>query len=268
MSSSPNFVDDELILRTVSSAKMVRRAAGRQDPDLSTPPRMAALEINEHDLPDMGVSPVQQDMSLATSDISLSLVSTPKEESQSENREDVAEDGDEEERRRREEEESIELARALMAEEAMAVSYHMSHDYLRYNRDQFSEEDFAALQAAMEEEEEEQVVEGDQEDGGMSYELMLRLGEQMGDVKSERWSRVAREKIACLPTFKYDPSKTIDKDENDCEVKCMVCQFSYETKESLRRLPCGHCFHTECVDQWLMAKDFCPYCRQAIVDEE
>jgi hypothetical protein len=266
MSSSPNFVDDELI-RTVSSAKMVRRAI-RQDLDLSTPPRMAALEIDGNDLPDMGVSPVQQDMSLATSDMSLSLVSTPREESQSDNREDVAEDGAEE-RRRREEEESIELARALMAEEAMAVSYQMSVDYLRYNRDQFSEEDLAALQAAMEEEEEvEQVVEGDQEDGGMSYELMLRLGEQMGDVKSERWSRVAREKIACLPTFKYDPAKTTDKDENDCEVKCMVCQFSYEKKECLRRLPCGHCFHTECVDRWLMAKDCCPYCRQAIVNEE
>ena len=265
MSSSPNFVDDELI-RTVSPAKMVRRA-GRQDADLSTSPRMAALEINENNLPEMGVSPVQQDMSLATSDISLSSVSTPREESQSENREDVAEH-DAEEHRRREEEESVELARALMAEEAMAVSYHMSVDYMRYNRDQFSEEDLAAVQAAMEEDEEADVVEGDEEDGGMSYELLLRLGEQMGDVKSERWSRVAREKIACLPTFKYDPSKTTDKDENDCEVKCLVCQFNYETKECLRRLPCGHCFHTECVDQWLMAKDFCPYCRQAIVNEE
>jgi hypothetical protein len=266
MSSSPNFVDDELI-RTVSSAKMVQRA-DRQDPDLSTPTRMAALEINEKDLPEMGVSPVLQDMSLATSDISLSSVSTPREESQqSENREDTAED-DAEERQRREEEESIELARALMAEEAMAVSYHMSVDYLRYNRDHLSEEDLAAVEAAMQEDDEEEVVEGDEEDGGMSYELLLRLGEQIGDVKSERWSRVALEKIARLPTFKYDPSKTTNKDENDCEVKCMVCQFSYETKECLRRLPCGHCFHTECVDQWLMAKDFCPYCRQAIVDEE
>jgi hypothetical protein len=177
-------------------------------------------------------------------------------------------DETDEERARREEEESIELARALMAEEAMAVSYHMSIDYLRHNRDQFSEEDLAALQAAMEDDEDEgQAVEEEEEDG-MSYELMLRLGERMGDVKSERWARVAREKIAALPTFQFDEKTVKGKDENDCEVKCLVCQFPYETAECLRRLPCGHCFHTDCVDQWLMSKDCCPYCRTAIVEEE
>ena len=58
------------------------------------------------------------------------------------------------ERTSRDEEESIALARALMAEEAMAASYAMSMDYLRNNRDQFSEEDLAALQAAMDDDEE------------------------------------------------------------------------------------------------------------------
>ena len=27
------------------------------------------------------------------------------------------------------------------------------------------------------------------DDGGLSYELMLRLGERLGDVKSERWAQ-------------------------------------------------------------------------------
>jgi hypothetical protein len=175
-------------------------------------------------------------------------------------------DEERQEQARREEEESIALARELMAEEAMAVSYAMSVDYLRHNRDQFSEEDLAALQAVMEADEEE-AQELEVEDDGMSYELMLRLGERMGDVKSERWSRVAREKISALPTFQFDPKTVCGKDENDCEVKCLVCQFQYEKEEGLRRLPCGHCFHTECVDQWLMSKDCCPYCRTAIVKE-
>ena len=175
-----------------------------------------------------------------------------------------------EERRRREEEESIELARALMAEEAMAVSYQMSNDYLRNNRDQFSEEDLAALQAAMEEDEIEAheahgVVE--QEDGTLSYDLMLRLGDTLGDVKTERWQQVAQGKINQLPTFKFDPTKVQGLDENDCRVKCLVCQFSYEDGEDLRHLGCSHCFHTECVDQWLQSKDCCPYCRTAITKE-
>ena len=79
----------------------------------------------------------------------------------------------------RDEEESIALARALMAEEAMAASYAMSMDYLRNNREEFSDEDLAALQAAMDDDEDgiaETSEDQSQEDGGMSYELMLRLG--------------------------------------------------------------------------------------------
>jgi hypothetical protein len=179
-------------------------------------------------------------------------------------REGATEETDEE-RARREEEESIALAQALMAEEALAVSYAMSADYLRHNRDQFSEEDLAALQAAMAEDEEEVEVEADDGDD-MSYELMLRLGERLGDVKSERWARVAQEKIAALPTLRFDPETARGKDDNDCDVKCLVCQFPYEKGDVLRRLPCMHCFHAECVDQWLKSKDCCPYCRTTIVE--
>jgi len=180
-------------------------------------------------------------------------------------------DESEEERRRQEEEESIALARALMAEEAMAVSYQMSNDYLRNNRDQFSEEDLAALQAAMEEDEiEAQEAHGvvEEEDGTLSYDLMLRLGDALGDVKTERWQQVAQGKINQIPTFKFDPTKAQGLDENDCRVKCLVCQFSYEQDEELRQLRCSHCFHAECVDQWLQSKDCCPYCRTAITKEE
>ena len=171
------------------------------------------------------------------------------------------------EQAQRAEEESIALARALMAEEAMAVSYHMSVDYLRNNRDQFSEEDLAALQAAMDDDEEPAEAE-EHDESNMSYDMMLRLGEALGDVKTERWEQVAHEKINALPTFTFDPKLAEGKDENDCEVKCLVCQFSYEKGDKLRRLPCSHCFHSECVDQWLVSKDFCPYCRTAIVKEE
>lgn len=177
----------------------------------------------------------------------------------------------EENRIRREEDESIALARALMAEEAMAASFQMSSDYLRNNRDQFSEEDLAALQAAMEEDEQEaQEAHGvvEDEDGALSYEMMLRLGETLGDVKSERWAQVAQTKIEKLPTFTFHPDNVCGMDENDCRVKCLVCQFAYEKDEALRKLPCEHCFHSECVDQWLQTKDCCPYCRTAIVEED
>ncbi len=215
-------------------------------------------------------SPIHVDHQEESRDALSNDPSNHEPETRGNRREDQHQDGradpdDEEERRQREEEESIALARALMAEEAMAVSYHMSVDYLLHNRDQFSEEDLAALQAAMEENEPDEEIEED-EDGGMSYDMMLRLGERLGDVKSERWSRIAQEKINKLPTFQFAPESVKDKDENDCTVKCLVCQFPYENKECLRQLPCGHCFHRDCIDQWLLSKDFCPYCRKPIID--
>jgi len=176
------------------------------------------------------------------------------------------------ERAQREEEESLELARALMAEEAMA-SYAQSVDYLRNNNDQFSEEDLAALQAVMDEEQYQHEVEInadaeealDDDENGDSYEFMLRLGDRIGDVKTERWAQVAQQRIDRLIIVKFDPERVSKKkDINDCDVKCLVCQEEYCKGEYMRQLPCGHCFHKTCVDQWLLSKDFCPYCRTTL----
>ncbi|CAB9499628.1 protein ligase Arkadia [Seminavis robusta] len=189
-----------------------------------------------------------------------------------------------EERAQREEEESIALAQMLMAEEAMA-SHRASADFLRMNSDHFSPEDFEALQNALQEEEqadyEEEVDEEAEESQEMSYEALLRLGERLGDVKTDRWTMIADKEIEKLKTFQYDPEKLnntngtsgVDqegrtKDIDDSEIKCLVCQFPYEKGDDLRRLPCGHCFHKDCVDQWLKTKDVCAYCRQSIRPEE
>ena len=176
----------------------------------------------------------------------------------------------EEERRRREEEmQSIELARQMMAEEAMAA-HHIGANFLRDNADQYSQEDLAALEAAIAEEDpltngvEEEEEEGE---GDLSYDHLLRLGEQIGDVKSERWAMVAQTHIDKLPTLQFEPSMAEGKEENHTEVKCQVCQCPYEADETLRRLPCGHCFHVDCVDQWLKTKDTCCFCKKSIVQE-
>lgn len=170
----------------------------------------------------------------------------------------------EEARRQREEQESLELARALMAEEAMA-SYAQHFQIIR-DSNQLSEEDQEAWRAALQEEEREQVEEFEDEDGNMSYDAMLQLGERIGDVKTERWTMIAQREISKLLTFVFDASAAVDEsNKDDSEHKCLVCQCEYENNETLRRLPCGHCFHRECCDNWLRTKDFCPYCRQSIV---
>lgn len=159
------------------------------------------------------------------------------------------------------------------AEEAMA-SYAMSTEFLRQNSDQFSTEDFAALQAAMAEEDPGANVDNEEEGNDddslvesqeLSYDALLRLGEQIGDVKEERWALIASEKIRQLPTLLWTLSMAVGKEENHTLVKCQVCQFPYENGEELRNLPiCGHYFHRECVDSWLQTKNTCALCRKAI----
>jgi len=184
-----------------------------------------------------------------------------------------SEEETEEVRRLREEAESEALARQFMAEEAM-FSYNESAHFLQENANEYSEEDLAALRAIMAEENPvlEGELEGDEEEGmdsaDMSYEALLNLGERIGDVKSERWAMRAKHEIAKLPSNKFCMSMAKGKDENDSGVKCLVCQFAYEEGETIRLLPCMHYFHHECVDQWLMAKDCCPYCRQCIIVED
>ena len=43
--------------------------------------------------------------------------------------------------------------------------------------------------------------------------------------------------------------------------KCTICLSEFEVEEDVRRLPCMHLFHVECVDQWLGQNKRCPICR-------
>lgn len=174
-----------------------------------------------------------------------------------------------EQRIAREQQESEDLARQLMADEAMA-SYSLSVNYLQDNADAFSPEDLAAFNIALTEEEQFGVDEIDEEFDesieDLSYDAMLRLGERMGDVKEERWRMVSKKEIAKLPTVTYKESLLGKSNAGDDSLhSCLVCQCCYENGETLRKLPCKHQFHKDCVDQWLHSKDFCPYCRQSIV---
>jgi len=197
-------------------------------------------------------------------DVEIQSPSTPDPQ---EHEEEEEEEETEEERIQREMEESEALARAMMAEEAMAT-YHMSIENLRDNAEHFSEEDLAALAACMAEEDPEEDEAGESDDSHeMSYDALLRLGERIGDVKEERWACVAHDKIEKIPTLLFKPSMAEGKDENHTEVKCLICQENYEEGEELRCLPCQHCFHKDCVDTWLSTKDTCAFCRKSIESE-
>nr|CAB3265646.1 RING finger protein 215-like [Phallusia mammillata] len=50
--------------------------------------------------------------------------------------------------------------------------------------------------------------------------------------------------------------------------RCAVCLDNYYSLQRLRVLPCGHRFHINCVDPWLLTRRTCPLCKYDILGEE
>ncbi|CAI0554598.1 unnamed protein product [Linum tenue] len=49
--------------------------------------------------------------------------------------------------------------------------------------------------------------------------------------------------------------------------ECAVCLSDFAAGEAVRELGCGHTFHKDCVDRWLLAagKVTCPLCRSNVI---
>ncbi|CAJ1974384.1 unnamed protein product [Sphenostylis stenocarpa] len=46
------------------------------------------------------------------------------------------------------------------------------------------------------------------------------------------------------------------------EKTCPICLSEYMPKETVKSIPeCGHCFHAQCIDEWLPLNASCPICR-------
>eukprot|EP00903_Cladosiphon_okamuranus_P008118 g7819.t1 len=54
-------------------------------------------------------------------------------------------------------------------------------------------------------------------------------------------------------SFSWTPTAT--------PTECMVCLESYTAGDRVCRIPCGHAFHAECIENWLEQNPSCPECR-------
>jgi len=60
--------------------------------------------------------------------------------------------------------------------------------------------------------------------------------------------------INSFPTKKI---KYIDKDKYNC----VICNATVQVNEIIRKLPCKHNFHQNCIDKWLLhTRSTCPVC--------
>lgn len=89
----------------------------------------------------------------------------------------------------------------------------------------------------------------------MSYEELLALEERIGNVSTGLSEETILNR---LKQRKYSVALV----ETEVETEpCCVCQEEYNNGEDVGTLDCGHDFHTDCIKQWLMHKNWCPVCK-------
>lgn len=84
------------------------------------------------------------------------------------------------------------------------------------------------------------------------------ITELLGQLENTGPPPAEKEMISSLPTV------CISQEHTDCRLECPVCREEYSSGESVRKLPCLHLFHSECIVPWLELHDTCPVCRKSL----
>lgn len=67
--------------------------------------------------------------------------------------------------------------------------------------------------------------------------------------------------ISALPVLLYGSESV----EAGGDQECCICLSLFEEDEKVKVLPeCSHCFHSDCVDRWLVSQSSCPLCRSPL----
>ncbi|KAF7210937.1 E3 ubiquitin-protein ligase RNF115 isoform X1 [Nothobranchius furzeri] len=82
--------------------------------------------------------------------------------------------------------------------------------------------------------------------------------ELLGQLENTGPAPATQEEISSLPTV------CISQEQIDCRLGCPVCREEYSSGESVRKLPCLHFFHDECIVPWLKLHNSCPVCRKSL----
>lgn len=109
-------------------------------------------------------------------------------------------------------------------------------------------------------------------------QLPVELHATEEDLRHMSLPELKRRLTACGRTSKegFDKQEAVAHivaSGNSSSSSCTICCDDYESGDALRILKCGHKYHVECIDKWLLCStDYlraptCPICSAAIVED-
>ncbi|EFO18326.1 Nedd4 WW domain-binding protein 2 [Loa loa] len=60
------------------------------------------------------------------------------------------------------------------------------------------------------------------------------------------------------------PADTYKIEAKMRDIECPICMGDFVDGDLIRYLPCMHCYHKDCVDEWLMRSFSCPSCMEPV----
>jgi len=94
------------------------------------------------------------------------------------------------------------------------------------------------------------------------YETLRRLD------SSVQPKTISLEKLECACPRWTVPATRSATSQGASKELCCICLEHFACGDQLRRLPCRHTFHSNCIVEWLTtSSDICPECSQPVVEE-
>ena len=86
---------------------------------------------------------------------------------------------------------------------------------------------------------------------------------------NNRYGNPPASKIAInsLESIEINEEKLMELKSNNL-LECSVCKDQFEINQKIKKIPCKHHFHLECIMPWLKERNSCPVCRYELPTDD